>query len=82
MPVTKAEKPILRSLHEIRDPIERATACQAFIVNGRDTIRSAERLRDEAIVAARKAGAGTIDHIASQVKVKRNVVVDALRGLS
>jgi hypothetical protein len=75
-----SENTNLQRLRAITDPTDRAAACQTFIVNGRETLRAVEHLRDESIREARKTGAGTIDRIAAAVNVKRNIVVDALRG--
>lgn len=76
------ESPRVAELRAIRDPLERAAACQAFVVNGRATLKAVETLRNESIRAAREASALTVDGIAAAVKVRRNVVVEALRRKS
>jgi hypothetical protein len=68
------------ALRRIADPVARAAACQVFIANGRETIRAAEQLRNDAIRDARQHGASTVDSLAAAIKVRRNVVVDALRS--
>jgi hypothetical protein len=73
----------VKALRGVADPVERAAACQRFIANGRATLKAIQQLRDEAIQSARQAnhpGAKTVDGLASAVGVRRNVVVDALRG--
>lgn len=80
MPST-VESPRIVELRAIADPLQRAAACQTFIVNGRATLKAAEALRNESIRAAREATPLTVDAIAGAVKVRRNVVVWALRGL-
>lgn len=76
-----SENPKIAALIAIADPVERAAAAQRFIMNGRVTIRSAERVRDDAIREARQPGQRTtIDQLADQIGARRNVVVDALRG--
>lgn len=77
------ENPRIAALRRVADPVDRAAACQEFIQNGRETIRAAQALRDEAIREARGSGhpdGQTIDGLAARIKAKRNVVVDALRG--
>ena len=73
------ENPRITELKAIGDPVERARACQTFIVNGRATLRAVEAVRNEAIRAAREATTLTVDAIATAVEVRRNVVVEALR---
>lgn len=78
------ENATIVALRRVADPVERAAACQQFIQNGRETIKAAQQLRDEAIRDARTSGhtdARTVDGLAARIKAKRNVVVDALRGL-
>lgn len=77
-PVASENGPVTR-LRGIADPLERAAAAQTFIVNGRQTLRAAERVRDDAIRQAREISNGTIDDLAGQIGARRNVVVDALR---
>ncbi|MFJ8690306.1 hypothetical protein [Micromonospora wenchangensis] len=77
-----SENTPLAALRRVADPVERAAACQAFIVNGRATLALVQQERDDAIRAARAAGhpeARTIDGLAARVKARRNVIVDALR---
>lgn len=73
------ESPRVTELRAIADPVQRATACQTFIVNGRATLKAVEALRDESIRAAREATTLTVDALAGRVDVRRNVVVEALR---
>jgi DNA-binding transcriptional regulator YiaG len=73
------DNPRIAELRAIGDPVQRAAACQTFIVNGRATLKAAESLRDESIRAARKSTTSTVDALASAINVKRNVVVQALR---
>lgn len=73
------ESPRIAELRAIGDPLARAAACQTFIVNGRATLKAAEALRNESIRTARDATTLTVDAIAAAVKVRRNVVVEALR---
>lgn len=74
-----SENEKIAALLRIADPEERAAAAQLFIVNGRTTIRSAERVRDEAIREARQPRLRTIDQLAERIGARRNVIVDALR---
>lgn len=75
------ENPRVAELRSITDPAERAKACQTFIVNGRDTLRAVEQLRDDSIREARaQTPRPTIDELAKAAGVRRNVVVTALRG--
>lgn len=75
------ENPRITELRAIADPVERAAACQTFIVNGRATLKAAEAVRNDSLRAAREATTLTVDAIAAAVKVRRNVVVEALRRL-
>lgn len=77
-----AESPKIVELRGIADPLLRAAGCQAFILYAREAVRAAERLRDEAIREARTKTRPTVDVIAEAVGAKRNVVVNALRGVS
>jgi hypothetical protein len=73
--------PTVAALEAITDPVERAAACQTFLVNGRATIGLVEKLRTTAIREARsQAQALTIDELADRMRAKRHIVVDALRG--
>jgi hypothetical protein len=75
-----AESPRIAALRKIADPAERAKECQTFIVYGRETVKAAERLRDDAIREARaKPERPTVDGLTKVIGVKRNVVVNALR---
>jgi hypothetical protein len=74
-----SENPRITALRGITDPVERAAAAQRFILNGRTTLRAAERVRDEAIRAARTPGSHTIDQLAGKIGARRNIIVDALR---
>lgn len=78
--VPTSENPKIQALRGIADPVERAASCQTFIANGRETLRSAQRLRGESIREARRRGGLTVDELAQQIRVRRNVVVDALRS--
>lgn len=71
--------PRILELQAIADPVERAAACQAVIVRGRETLTAAEALRTEAIRLSRENTSLTVDALAAAVGVKRNVVVEALR---
>jgi uncharacterized membrane protein YccC len=78
-----SENAIVAAARGISDPAERAKHCQAFLANGRETIRQMQRLRDDAIREARAARhphARTVEGFAEFIRAKRNVVVDALRG--
>ena len=75
----KHESGRVAELRSIADPVDRAAACQTFITNGRDTLKAVEVLRDESIRAARSGGSLTVDALAKAVKVRRNVIIDALR---
>lgn len=79
-PKSRQVHPRVAEFEAVKDPVERAAACQQFLANARETIRLIERLRDDSIREARKSGRGTIDEVAQSVGVKRNVVVNALRG--
>lgn len=84
-PMPTRENATIAALKRVADPVERAAACQQFITNGRETIRQVQRLRDDAIRVARTQGhqdARTVDRLATRLKVRRNVVVDALRGMA
>ncbi|GGM26958.1 hypothetical protein GCM10011608_09700 [Micromonospora sonchi] len=77
-----SENATIAALRRVADPVERAAACQAFITNGRETLRLVMLERDNAIRVARAAAhpeARTIDGLAARVRAKRNVIVDALR---
>lgn len=74
---TSANGPIERAM-AIREPRARAKECQQTIDRARETINQLIDIRDEAIRKA-KAKGGTIDQIAGDIGVRRNVVVDALR---
>jgi predicted transcriptional regulator len=77
-----AENPRIAEFRAIKDPTDRARRCQEFLVNGRETIKSVERLRDDAIREARAtADRPTVDALTKAIGVKRNVVVNALRSL-
>ena len=71
--------PAVERATAIREPRARARECQQTIDRARQTIAQLLDIRDEAIRAARAKGA-TIDELAADIQVKRNVVVDALRG--
>lgn len=77
--LSSSEDERITALRGIADPVERARAAQHFINSGRNILREAERVRDAAIREARRPGNGTIDQLADSIKVRRNVVVDALR---
>lgn len=66
-------------LQAIADPLDRAAACQQFIVNGRETLKAVEALRDDSIRTARETHRLTIDKMATRIKVRRNIIVEALR---
>lgn len=75
---------VVDSLRAVVEPGERAATAQRFLVETRELVKQAERLRDEAIRQARHSPTGrpvvTIDELAERVGVRRNVVVEALRG--
>ena len=73
------DNPRVAELAAITDPIERAAACQRFILNGRETLRQVEALRDQAIRDARTHTALTIDKLATRMRLNRSMVVEALR---
>lgn len=76
-----SENPRVAELRAIPDPAGRAKACQLFIVNGRETLRAVEQLRDDSIRAARQGvPRPTVDELTRAVTCRRNVVVNALRG--
>ncbi len=79
MPEQPAEDPVVVRLEAIQDPVERATAAQFFLTNGRQTLARVERLRDQAIRQARKNQTITIDQLAARMKAGRHIVVDACR---
>lgn len=82
--MTSRENANVTRLKRIADPVERAAAAQEFLANGRATLQAVQQLRDDAIREARKDAhpdAATVDRLAARVKVRRNVVVDALRSL-
>lgn len=76
---TPSESPRVAELRALPDPVDRAAACQAFLVNGRSTLAAVEVLRNESIRAARETTVLTVDQLAARVKVKRNIIVEALR---
>jgi DNA-binding transcriptional regulator YiaG len=73
------ENPRVVELRGIADPVDRAAACQTFIVNGRATLEAMRALRDESIRSAREATTLTVDALAARIGARRNVVVEALR---
>jgi GTP-sensing pleiotropic transcriptional regulator CodY len=81
--MTTSENANVARLQGVRDPLARAKACQEFLINGRQTLESVQEVRDEAIrEVRRKLGSRkTIDEIAAYIGAKRNVVVNALRGM-
>lgn len=68
-------------IRAVEDPVERARLAQEFIVNGMRTLDAMRQVRDEGIREARLGRRGTVDELAAEVRVKRNVVVDACRHL-
>lgn len=76
------ESPKIVELQAVTDPVARAAAAQELILYARATAKAAEMIRDEAIRAARGSTTITIDGLADRVRVKRNVIVQALRGTS
>lgn len=79
---TPGESPKVAELRAIPDPVARAAACQAFLVNGRATLAAVEALRNESIRTAREDTDLTVDQLAAKVQVKRNIIVEALRRRS
>ncbi len=76
----RAGNPTAADLAAITDPIERANAAIAFLDTERQTIRTVEALRDEAIRQARHMDPTlTIDQLALRLGVGRHIVVDAGR---
>jgi DNA-binding transcriptional regulator YiaG len=73
------ENPRVVELRAIPDPVDRAAACQTFILNGRATLEAVQALRDESIRSARESSPMTVDALAARIGAKRNVVVEALR---
>jgi hypothetical protein len=78
--MSTSENPALERLRGIASPAERAARSQAWIVRGRDAIKAAQQIRDDAFRAAHRDRGMTIDDIAALAQVKRNVVVHALRS--
>ncbi len=76
--MVSSENPKITALRGVPDPRARARQAQAFITQGETTLREARQVRDDAIRAAHTDG-DTIDTIAAQVGVRRNIVVDACR---
>jgi len=76
---TPEESLPVTALRAIQDPVERAAACQVFLTNGRATLSAVEQLRNDSIREAREATVLTVDGLAERIRVKRNVIVEALR---
>jgi hypothetical protein len=78
--MVSSENASITRLRGVTDPLARAKECEEYLTRGREVLAVAQQMRDEAIREARRNGAGTVDQIAAHIGVKRNIVVDALRG--
>lgn len=77
--MVSSEDPQIQEMLGLTDPLARARRCEEYLGRWRAMLAEAQRLRDASIREARSPGS-TIDGIAAAVGVKRNIVVNALRG--